>query len=100
MITALFFTVSLLNANFPLCTDTTGQYYPEITFANNQFNVFWCDLRYYSTQGNYALMGSRVSQTGSVLDPEGKTLFIGQNGYECKAAYDGTNFLVVLRDSC
>ncbi len=100
MITALFLTASLFSANFPLCTDTVGQYYPEVIFANNQYYVLWCDLRYYGIDADYALIGTRVSPTGTVLDPAGKVLFKDQNGYEQAAASDGSNLLVVLRNFC
>lgn len=100
MNTLLIATALMIGANFPLCTDTVGQYYPEIVFANDQYYVFWCDMRYYGMEYSYALAGARISQAGSVLDPAGKILFKDQNGYEPAAAYDGTNFLVVFRNFC
>lgn len=87
-------------ANFGICTDTASQYQPAVIYGNNQYYVFWADYRYYSSQGLYALFGARVSNTGSVLDPNGKCLFKRQTAYEPRVAFDGTNFLVAVRDSC
>lgn len=99
MISAMLLTAGLISANFPLCNDTMGQYFPEVAFAKDQYYVFWCDLRYIY-EGSYALVGTRVSKDGTILDPQGKILYNGQNGYEQSAAFDGDNFLVALRDSC
>lgn len=96
----LLMSLCLINANFPFCTDTSGQCYPEVVFANNQYYVFWCDFRYRFSEGNYAILGARVSASGNVLDPNGKVLFKRQSGSEPAAAFDGTNFLVAFRDSC
>jgi len=90
----------LFSADFPICTASDGQYYPCAIFANNQYYVFWADYRYYSTETMYTLFGARISATGTVLDPNGKALFKRQAAYEPAVAYDGTNFLVAIRDSC
>ncbi len=90
----------LFSANFAICTDTSNQYHPTAIYANNQYYVFWSDYRYYSSSGLYSLFGARVSTSGNVIDPNGKTLFIRQAAYEPRVAYDGANFLVALRDSC
>jgi hypothetical protein len=44
-------------------------------------------------------MAARVTDYGQVLDPEG-VLMICDRTVDVDAAYDGTNFLVVVQDSC
>ena len=44
-------------------------------------------------------MAARVTDYGQVLDPEG-ALMIRDRTVWVDAAYDGTNFLVVVQDSC
>lgn len=90
--------LSLIGADFPICTATNNQVYPCAQFQNDQYYVFWADYRNYSPY--YSLYGARIAQDGSVLDPDGKQLFMQQSAYEPAAAYDGNNFLVVFRDSC
>ncbi|MGB9721010.1 MAG: hypothetical protein ACPL28_05980 [bacterium] len=90
----------VFSANFAICTDTSQQYYATTIFANSQYYVFWADYRYYSSQGLYSLYGARVTSAGTVLDPNGKLLFKRQAAYEPRVAFDGTNFLVAIRDSC
>ncbi len=100
MVSLPFLIPILFNASFGVCTDTANQYYTATIFANNQYYVFWADYRYYGSTGLYALFGARVTTTGNVLDPNGKCLFNRQAAYEPRVAFDGTNFLVALRDSC
>lgn len=87
-----------INADFPICTNSLSQYYPCALYENGLYFVFWSDRRHYSP--DYAIYGARIESDGNVLDPDGKLLFRRQPGYEPAAAYDGTNFLVVVRDSC
>lgn len=44
-------------------------------------------------------MAARVSEDGQLLDPEG-VLMMRDRTVDVVAAYDGTNFLVVVQDSC
>ncbi|MEO0189775.1 MAG: hypothetical protein ABIL18_02215 [candidate division WOR-3 bacterium] len=90
----------ILGANFVICNYTANQQAPCVIYGNNQFYVFWSDLRYYNSLETYALYGARVTNSGSVLDPNGKLLFNRQAAYPPKVAYDGINLLVALRDSC
>ncbi len=94
-------TVSLFiyNADFSICAAPGTQHFPRAIFKNNQYYVFWTDCRYLGSEGSYAIFGARVSPTGMVLDPDGKLLFKRQSGYAPSVAYDGSNFLVVFRDS-
>ena len=87
-------------ADFPICTAPGDQYYPCAIYANDQYYVFWTDYRDYSIDSSQSVFGARVSASGTVLDPDGKLLYKHRAGYAPAAAYDGTNFLVVFRDSC
>ncbi|MEO0190312.1 MAG: hypothetical protein ABIL70_09590 [candidate division WOR-3 bacterium] len=90
----------LIGDEFPICTYTGEQYFPTAIAGDSQYYVFWSDYRYYSSDSSYAIFGARISNTGTVLDPDGKILFRGQSAHQAKVACDGTNFLVVFRDSC
>jgi len=87
-------------AEFPICTAADEQYYPCGVFANDQYYVFWTDYRYDGVDSSQSVFGARVSSDGTILDPDGKLLYRHRTGYESAVAYDGTNFLVVFRDSC
>lgn len=90
----------IINANFAICSATTDQYYPAVIYGNNQYYVFWTDLRYYNSYGTYSLYGARITNSGTVLDPNGKLLFNRQTAYPPRVAFDGVNLLVAARDSC
>lgn len=92
--------IFFFNADFPICTAADVQDYPCAVFASDQYYVFWIDDRYFAAESSHAIFGARVSQSGTVIDPDGKLLFNRQAGFATAAAYDGTNFLVVFRDSC
>jgi hypothetical protein len=87
----------ILGIDFPISTATASQHYPVVQFADSQFHVFWQDLRFYPS--DRATMAARVTDYGQVLDPEG-VLMICDRTVDVDAAYDGTNFLVVVQDSC
>lgn len=100
MALTLFMSMFLYNADFPICTAADVQDYPCAVFANDQYYVFWVDERYYVAESTHAIFGARVSQSGIVIDPDGKLLYNHQAGFATAAACDGANFLVVFRDSC
>ena len=91
IITSLF----LLQADFPVCTATYSQSYPCAVYANNLYYVFWSE-----DSTPFSINGARIAADGTVLDPDGKVLFSSHTWYEPQAAFDGTNLLVVFRDSC
>lgn len=96
----LMLSLVLPGADFPICTAVDEQYSPCATYANGQYYVFWVDYRYCSMDSSQSLFGARVSESGTVLDPDGKLLYTNRVGYVPAGAYDGTNSLVVFRDSC
>ncbi|UCG93013.1 MAG: hypothetical protein JSV97_04725 [candidate division WOR-3 bacterium] len=96
----LMLSLVLPGADFPICTAADAQYSPCAIYANDQYYVFWVDYRYYSIDSSQSLFGARVSTSGTVLDPDGNLLYNNRVGYVPAVAYDGTNFLVVFRDSC
>jgi hypothetical protein len=98
----LVLTLSLLlpGAEFPICTAADEQYYPCAMYENGQYYVFWADYRYYDVDSTQSVFGARISASGTVLDPDGNLLYRNRAGYVPEVAYDGTNFLVVFRDSC
>ena len=87
-------------ADFPICTAVDVQDYPCAVYANDQYYVFWVDNRHHLVDSVHSVYGARVSANGTVIDPDGKLLFSNEAGYATCAAYDGTNLLVVFRDSC
>ena len=68
-----------------------------VTFANEQFYVFWQDLRFYPQ--DRATCAARITQEGLVLDPDGVVLMQDRTE-NVDAAHAGANFLVVVQDSC
>ena len=97
VILALIFDLALIQADFPICQATGSQYYPSSIGQNGQFYCFWNDRRFVD---NYCVYGARVTETGTVIDPDGKQMFGNQADAKPEVAWDGSNFLVVFRDSC
>ena len=87
----------MLNTDFPISTAYEDQYYPVVLFVDSLYYVFWQDMRLYSpTRSTY---GARVTTTGQVLDPNAKPI-LQDRTEKCDAGFDGTNFLIVVQDSC
>ncbi|MBN2621528.1 hypothetical protein JXB22_10635 [candidate division WOR-3 bacterium] len=95
--TTLILELFIPQADFPICQATGSQYYPSSIWQNNQFYCFWNDRRFAA---NYCVYGARITETGTVIDPDGKQLFSNQADAKPEVAWDGSNFLVVFRDSC
>ncbi|HIE06324.1 MAG TPA: hypothetical protein EYP58_05935 [bacterium (Candidatus Stahlbacteria)] len=89
--------IILMLADFPIAVASNYQEYPEVSYANDQFNVFWIDYRLFP---DLSIYGARVAKDGTVLDPNGKRIYSDSASYSCDVAYDGTNFLVVTRNRC
>jgi hypothetical protein len=96
----LAFLLLIVNqGDFPVCQAGNVQATPEVLFADSLFYVFWTDFR-YSSADTYAIYGARVKADGTVLDVDGKAVFTNKAETRPAVAYDGTNMLVVLQDSC
>jgi hypothetical protein len=96
----LMLSLVLSGADFPICTADNNQYNPCAIYVNDQYYVFWTDYRYETVDSSQSIFGARVSASGMVLDPDGKLLYRHRTGDAPAVAYDGTDFLVVFRDSC
>ena len=90
-------TLMMVQADFPICQATGSQYYPSSIWANSQFYCFWNDRRFVA---NYCVYGARITESGTVIDPDGKQMFSNQADAKPEVAWDGSNFLFVFRDSC
>jgi predicted ribosome-associated RNA-binding protein Tma20 len=87
----------ILTTDFPISTDFESQYRPVVEFADNQFFAFWQDLRFYPS--DRSIFAARIDQGGIVIDTNGVNL-MRDRVVSADAAFDGTNFLVVVQDSC
>ncbi len=89
--------LTLISADFPVCTAAGFNGYPSICYANDQYYVFWIDHR---QSPNYSIYGARITKDGTILDPNGTELYTDSAGYDCNVASDGTNLLVLTRNHC
>lgn len=99
---SLLLTLSLVfisQGDFPICQADNVQATPEILYVDSLFYVFWTDFR-HSAADTYAIYGARITTAGTVLDVDGKLLFANKAETRPAVAYDGTNILVALQDSC
>jgi len=87
---------TLDSAGIPLATAAGDQVYPAVCFDGTNFLVVWQDSR----NGNYCdIYGTRVTQAGIVLEPDGIAVSTAANYQQSPAvAFDGTNFLVAWQD--
>jgi hypothetical protein len=90
----------LCNADFPICTAYLSQDYASVHYINNQYYVFWQDERFRLDEFTSAIFAARIALDGTVIDVNGKIIFNDSVFYGIDAAYDGTNFLVVFRNTC
>jgi hypothetical protein len=80
-----------------ISTHDNSQYSPSVTFDGTNYLVVWQDAR----GTNDDIYGARVSQTGTVLDPDGitiSTIIVIYDQFHPAVAFDGINYLVVWQD--
>ncbi|MCX7995956.1 MAG: T9SS type A sorting domain-containing protein [candidate division WOR-3 bacterium] len=79
-----------------ISTATNDQMAPAVAFDGTNYLVVWEDKR----SGTYFdIYGTRVDQSGTVLNPSGIIVSNAANHQESPAlAFDGTNYLVVWQD--
>lgn len=100
MISFLIMSTFLLNADFPISVDTSSQYAATAAFLNDQFYVFWCDSRFHFSDSAFSLFGCRITEDGTVLDPDGIELYTDSVAYSCDVGFDGSDFFIVSRNHC
>jgi len=76
-------------------TAVNRQQYPTVTYGGGSYLVAWQDDR----SGFEDIYGSRVTASGSVLNPSGIPICRAANNQAYPAAgYDGTNYIAVWQD--
>lgn len=93
---AMVLLLGLIGADFTICNYADHQLYASPIYRNNQYYVFWTD---YRSAPIYGLYGSRVTESGTVLDANGKLQF-QDSVFTPRVDYDGSNFLVIWREGC
>ncbi|MDH5185944.1 MAG: T9SS type A sorting domain-containing protein [candidate division WOR-3 bacterium] len=74
-----------------ISTSICGQYTPSVAFDETNYFVVWHDNRGF----NYDIYGTRVNQTGIILDPNGIPIFDGTGEQKYSSVTFGrTNYLV------
>ena len=94
---SLILVLGIVGADFPINISVHDQSYPVITHLDSLFYIFFLDMRYYSPDRSISC--TRVSENGTVLDPQGH-MILRDRAVRVAAASDGVNFLAVIQDSC
>ncbi len=82
----------------PIATSAHWQWSPAVSSDGTDFLAVWEDYRY--DPDTSCIYGTRVSQSGTVLDPQGFAISTAASFQPSPAAsFDGTNYLTVWRDS-
>lgn len=87
----------LIDTNVVYVPGHTNQSSPSVAFDGTNYLVVWHDCR----SGLYPdIYGTRVNQSGIVLDPDGIAISTGSYYQKYPSvAFDGTNYLIVWQDS-
>ncbi|MEO0070349.1 MAG: hypothetical protein ABIK18_06120, partial [candidate division WOR-3 bacterium] len=85
------------SAGIPISTILSYKSSPAVAFDGTNYLVVWEE--YGGGTASYDIYGARVSQNGTVLDPNGIPISTAVNEQRFPAvAFDGTKFLVVWQD--
>lgn len=87
----------LLTGDFAINNSVLDQSHPVVLHAYDQYYVFWYDMRFYSPERS--IYAARVTESGNVVEPLGTPILVDRTMLVA-AAFDGTNFLAVIQDSC
>ena len=80
---------------FPISNASSSQWAPHVAFDGTNALVIWSDGR----SGNGDIYGARVSQAGTVLDPQGIAVSTNSSTqFLADVAFDGSNYMAVWRD--
>jgi hypothetical protein len=83
-------------AGIAVCTLGFHREYCSVAYDGTNYLVVWADGRRNDSADIY---GARVTKGGSVLDPQGIPLVVGGDAHTFpKAAFNGTNYLLVWDD--
>lgn len=83
-------------ADFPVCTVANQQQGPTPIFTNGYFYVFWSDERIWPTDSIKSLFAARITNDGTVIDPDGKILFSDKVRDKPAVALEDTNIMVIF----
>ena len=80
-----------------ISTGANSEVSPSLSFDGSNYLVAWADRRAYPY---WRIYGSRVSQSGTVLDPAGIGISVFGSRQEYPSlTFDGTNYLVAWQDN-
>jgi hypothetical protein len=84
-----------------ISNDNADQRQPAAAFLDNQYLVAWADARSYQTYQATVIYGSRVSYSGTVLNPHGLLINAGNPDRllprVCAGSYE---WLVIWQEGC
>ncbi|MCX6841759.1 MAG: T9SS type A sorting domain-containing protein [candidate division WOR-3 bacterium] len=84
-------------AGIAISAATNNEAHPSVAFDGTNYLVVWHDLR---RNVDWDIYGARVSQLGSVLDPNGIAISTATGWqYHPSVAFDGANYLAVWGDN-
>ncbi len=85
-------------AGVPISTSVYAQQWSELAYDGSNYLVVWQDYRNYTTS-YWDIYGSRVSKTGTVLDPKGMAISVNaDHQLYPHLAFTGTYYLVAWQD--
>jgi hypothetical protein len=91
--------VVLDSQSFAICAVADTQECPTVSFDGTNYLVVWFDYRKGPDLDPFDIYGARVTQSGTVLDPQSFAICLAAGcQYDPQACFDGTNYLVAWTD--